>query len=126
MREAKKIAIELGLPEIARHCATVTTPMLALPTERLVLCECLSMVPNEKSDSLTPPQVAKRLGVNPGKVLCWIRSGELSAVNVTTKPGGRATYRIAPVDLEAFRKRRSPQATIRPKRAVKSSGKVYV
>ena len=95
IRQAKKIAIELALPEVASHCATVTTTRLALPAARLVLCELLAMLPNEKSDSLTPPQVARRLGVNPDKVLSWIRSGELSAVNVTTKPGGRPKYRIA-------------------------------
>ena len=76
IREAEKIAIELALPDVARNCATVTTTMLALPAARLVLCELLAMLPNEKSDSLTPPQVAKRLGVNPDKVLSWIRSGE--------------------------------------------------
>ena len=126
IREAKKIAIELGLPEVARHCATVTTTMLALPVARLVLCECLAMLPNEKSDSLTPPQVARRLGVNPDKVLRWIRSGELSAVNVTTKPGGRPKYRIAAADLDTFKNRRSPQPRSKPKRAAKTSGKVYV
>ena len=84
------------------------------------------MLPNEKSDSLTPPQVARRLGVNPDKVLRWIRSGELSAVNVTTKPGGRPKYRIAAADLDTFKNRRSPQHRVKPKRAVKSSGKIYV
>ena len=126
IHEAKKIAIELTLPDVARHCATVTTTMLALPVARLVLCECLAMLPNEKSDSLTPPQVARRLGVNPDKVLRWIRSGELSAVNVTTKPGGRPKYRIAAADLDTFKNRRSPQHRVKPKRAVKSSGKIYV
>ena len=35
----------------SRQCATVTTTMLALPAARLDLCECLAMLPNEKSNS---------------------------------------------------------------------------
>ena len=31
IREAKKIAIEMTLPDVAWHCATVTTTMLACP-----------------------------------------------------------------------------------------------
>jgi hypothetical protein len=45
IREAEEIAIELGLPDIARHCAKVTTTLLGLSTARLVLCECLAMLP---------------------------------------------------------------------------------
>jgi hypothetical protein len=55
IQQAEKIAIELGLPDIARHCATVTTTMLALPTARLVLCECLAMLPRS-----APPVTADR------------------------------------------------------------------
>ena len=126
IRAAEKLAIELGLPDVAKHCATVTTRMLALRSAQLVLCECAAMLPNEKADSLTPPQVAKRLGVNADKVLSWIRSGELSAVNVTIKPGGRPKYRITAADLDTFKNRRSPQPRIKPKRAAKPSGKIYV
>ncbi len=36
---------------------------------------------------LTPPEVAKAWGISPEKVLAWIRSGELRAVNVATKLG---------------------------------------
>lgn len=71
---------------------------MTLRAGKSFLAEC------RKSDSLTPPQVARLLKVNPDKVLTWIRSGKLHAVNVTVKPGGRPRYRIAMSDLEAFRK----------------------
>jgi len=51
---------------------------------------------------LTPPQVAARLGVDPSKVLGWIRSGELRAANIATRRGGRARWVISELDLAAF------------------------
>jgi len=45
---------------------------------------------------LTPPQVAKRFAVDPAKVLCWIRGGELRAVDLATRTGGRPRYRNRP------------------------------
>jgi excisionase family DNA binding protein len=120
--EAKQIALQLGLPDVVRCLATVTTTMLAASTTRLVLCECLAMLPTN-SETLTPPQVAKMLSVNPDKVLNWIRKGELQAVNVTAN-GGRPKYRIASADLEAFKLRRTPRAKVKTKRA-RPSGKAY-
>ena len=123
IHEAGKRAIDLGLPDIARRCQQVTTTMLALPAARVVLCECLTMLP--KSESLTPPQVAKMLKVNPDKVLNWIRAGKLHAVNVTAKPGGRPRYRIAMGDVEAFRKGPRTSSPKKPSRRKPYSGKVY-
>lgn len=56
---------------------------------------------------LTPPQIAERLGVSPEKVIAWIRSGELKAVNVATKPNGRPRWAVDEADLAAFERRRS-------------------
>lgn len=53
---------------------------------------------NEKY--LTPPNIAKRLGVTCDKVLGWIRSGQLRAVNLSE--GGRPRWKISPTDLETF------------------------
>ena len=60
---------------------------------------------------LTPPQVAKRLAIDPAKVLAWIKSGELVGVDVSTRAGvGRPRFRVNPADLEAFLARRTAPA----------------
>ncbi len=58
---------------------------------------------------LTPPEVAARYRVKPDKVLGWIRTGQLRAVNVSDSR--RPRWRIAPADLEAFEEKRT--ATVR-------------
>ena len=65
---------------------------------------------------LTPPQVAAQLGVDPGKVIGWIRRGELTAVNVAESLGGRPRYRISPDALKDFLKRRQTGPQERPTR----------
>ena len=50
----------------------------------------------------TPPAVAQQFGVKPDKVIGWIRSGELKAVDLSTRRGGRPRYRIPPAELERF------------------------
>lgn len=57
----------------------------------------------EQTRMLTPPQVAKRLGVCPESVISWIRSGQLTAIDVSSRPGvGRPRFRISEADLQAF------------------------
>lgn len=56
---------------------------------------------------LTPPEVARQWGVSIDKVLTWIRSGELRAVNLATRLSGRPRYRIDINDLRDFEQRRS-------------------
>ena len=56
-------------------------------------------VPSIRS-KVTPPQLAKRWGVSPDKVLTWIRNGELKAVNVATRRSSRPRYMI---DVEAIK-----------------------
>jgi excisionase family DNA binding protein len=68
---------------------------------------------------LTPPQIAKRLGVNPDKVLTWIRNGELEAFNAATRPDSqRPRYRVTEEALLAFQARRAvgPQKPIARRR----------
>ena len=59
----------------------------------------------------TPPQVGERYGVSADKVLAWIRVGELRAVNVAARVGGRPRWRVAESDLLAFEERRSAVPT---------------
>ena len=58
--------------------------------------------PSVERDFITPPQLADRYGCDVSKVLTWIRSGELRAINVATKPLGRPRWRIMIEDLESF------------------------
>lgn len=58
---------------------------------------------------LTPPQIAKTLGVTAEKVIGWIRRGELRASNIATNLGGRPRFIVAPADLAAFLESRRPQ-----------------
>lgn len=67
---------------------------------------------------LTPPRVAKQLGVDPATVIGWIRSGQLKAANVG-KGGQRPRYRIRPSDLDQFLKSRQPQPVMTKKRRAK-------
>ena len=59
---------------------------------------------------LTPPEVARRLGVSADKVLVWVHSGELRAVNLATKPHGRPRFAIDEADLDAFEEQRRVRA----------------
>ena len=55
---------------------------------------------------LTPPEIARLYGVSPDKVLGWIRAGELRAINIATKLGGRPRYLVDRIDLNAFETQR--------------------
>jgi len=68
----------------------------------------------------TPPKLAKRWGIDPGKVLTWIRAGELRAIDASSQQGGRPRYLIDERDIETFEERRavasSPTAARRHQR----------
>ena len=46
------------------------------------------------------------LGVADAKILAWIRSGELRAVNLARSRNGRPRYAIDVADIEAFERSR--------------------
>lgn len=56
--------------------------------------------------NLTPPEVARRFGVATTKVLRWIRTGELVAMNLANRGCVRPRYSIAPEAIEAFERSR--------------------
>ena len=66
----------------------------------------------------TPPQVAKRYGVDPSKIIGWIKRGELRAIDVSACPGGRPRFRISPADLALFEAARAagPQPKVSRRR----------
>lgn len=61
-----------------------------------------------KKTKTTPPQLARRWGISNDKVLAWIRSGELRAMDAGIRPGlGRPRYLIDEADIEKFELKRS-------------------
>jgi excisionase family DNA binding protein len=71
-----------------------------------VQLETTTQTMKSQSAKLTPKQVGARLAVSEDKVRSWIRSGELPAMDLGSRPGGRPRYRIDPDDLESFLQRR--------------------
>jgi hypothetical protein len=58
---------------------------------------------------LTPPQVAKQLGVDPNTVIGWIRTSQLKGANVGSGDQ-RPRYKIKRTDLDDFLESRQPEA----------------
>ena len=52
--------------------------------------------------AISPHALSKQLGVKPTKVLNWIRTGELRAINLAETAGKRPRWKILPHDLEEF------------------------
>lgn len=63
---------------------------------------------------LTPAEVADQYGCDVNKVLRWISNGELRAINIAQRLGGRPRWRIDVDDLKAFEARRSSTANTTP------------
>lgn len=51
---------------------------------------------------LSPREVAARLGVGRNKVMAWIRSGELAAVNLAESLKKRPQFAVSMAAIEAF------------------------
>lgn len=77
---------------------------------------------------LRSKDVAERLDVTVHTVLSWIKSGELSASDVSARRGGRPSWRISESDLEVFLVGRSPSPPVPQQRRRRSSSspKQYV
>ncbi len=60
---------------------------------------------------LTPPEIARELGIDPVKVIGWINRGELRAVNVAAnlQTAKRARWRVLKADLAGFLDARAAQ-----------------
>jgi len=54
----------------------------------------------------SPPQVAKMFGVSVGKVKGWIKSGQLTAINVADGPKKRPRFMVDQTAITAFEKAR--------------------
>lgn len=62
---------------------------------------------------LTPPEIGKLLGCNSERIRGWIRSGELSAINLGNSKR-RPRWRITQAAFDDFLNRRSNVATAKP------------
>ena len=60
---------------------------------------------------MTPPEMARQWGIGVDKVLAWIRSGELRAINVASQREGRPRYLIDLADIAVFEAARSVAAS---------------
>ncbi len=70
------------------------------------------MEPTDIAVCYTPPKLAKRWGVKAEKVIAFIRSGELRALDVSMHPGvGKPRFRITPEAVKDFETRRESQQT---------------
>jgi len=70
----------------------------------------------EQRETVTPPALARHYGVSPDKIVGWINSGELAAINVAAKPNGRPRWRITAEAVIEFEQRRSSKPPITPTR----------
>lgn len=61
----------------------------------------------------TPPQIARQRQLRVGKVLTWIRTGQLLAVNCAEQSGGRPRWRVSAEALAAFDASRSNRGHIK-------------
>ncbi|MCA8995034.1 MAG: helix-turn-helix domain-containing protein [Planctomycetaceae bacterium] len=61
----------------------------------------------ERRSVWTPPELAQEWGVSPDKILDWIRSGELPAMNLAATQNGRPRYRIDQDGIDTFKRRRA-------------------
>ncbi|HLJ92941.1 MAG TPA: helix-turn-helix domain-containing protein [Gemmataceae bacterium] len=59
---------------------------------------------------LTPPELARRWGLSPDKILAWIHSGELPAINAARSAAGRPRWLIDVADIVVFERRRAAPA----------------
>jgi len=57
--------------------------------------------------TISPPELAKRYGCKPSRVIAWIRSGELVALNLASPGCARPRYRITPEAITAFEQAKS-------------------
>ncbi|MDZ4780097.1 MAG: helix-turn-helix domain-containing protein [Planctomycetia bacterium] len=73
-----------------------------------------TQMPIVERSKLSPPQLAKLWGISTEKVLTWIRSGELKAIDAVSRRGERPRYLIDVRDLEAFERSRSTSPVVDP------------
>ena len=64
----------------------------------------------------TTPEIAKELGVGINKVLSWIESGELAAIDLRGPGSNRSRYKVTQEAIEDFLARRTTGPKVRQTR----------
>lgn len=67
------------------------------------------MIAASRKTKISPPELAKQWGVDPAKIVHWIKTGELRAVNLATDRNGRPRYAIDIADVAIFEAARAVQ-----------------
>jgi hypothetical protein len=70
---------------------------------------------------LTPPVIARQLGVKSGKVIGWIKKGELFASNCAADRAGRPRWKVSRSSLNQFLEARGNRKPIKATRRRKSA-----
>jgi hypothetical protein len=73
-----------------------------------------------RKTKISPPALAAQWGIDVGKVITWIKNGELRAINAATDRNGRARYLIDTADIAVFEASRTvtpPPPRVRRRRA---------
>jgi Predicted transcriptional regulator len=80
-------------PEITKLLSSIDNKLLILIGEN-----------TEKT--YTVKEAALKLGMSTAKVREYIKAGDLPAINIGSKTGKNASYRMTSKDIETFRKKR--------------------
>lgn len=87
--------------------------MTAVDPERLFFMGHSNKTRRSKT-KFTPPELAARWGIDTAKVHAWIRSGELGAIDASTRKGGRPRYLVDLIDITEFEQRRAVNPSLAP------------
>jgi len=86
-------------------------------------------MPTPPKRYLSPPAIAKELSVKSQKVLSWIKSGELVAINLAESATGRPRWRIYRDAFDLFLENRTARQPAAPpthrRRKRETAGKEY-
>lgn len=93
-------AVANGFPSLVREWTPAAQPIEVRKYIAMAIAATAEKPSGPPATALTPPEVAKQLGVSPETVISWIRTRFLVASNLAT--GARPRYVVKPSDLEDF------------------------
>jgi hypothetical protein len=78
------------------------------------------MIATARKTKISPPALARQWGIDVQKVLHWVKTGELKAINIARDRSGRPRYAIDLADVQIFELSRQvepPAPKVRRRRA---------